>query len=113
MTDTGALIGAVFLIIGGGLLARAWSRWRWVATDATVISHNPATDMIAVSLGDPTRFGSVRRTGRGMPWPGMSLRVSHPPGDPTALRRHRPRFVDVAVGIAAVLIGLVALLIPE
>ena len=110
MTAMGFLIGVVFLIIGGGLLVRAWIRRRWVATDATVISHNPATDMLAVSLGDPIRFGSVRRSGRGLPWPGMRLRVSYPPGDPVMLRAHRPRGVDLVVGIAATVIGLVSLL---
>ena len=111
MTGVGALMGGVFLVIGGGLLLRAWSRWRWVATDALVISHNPATDMLAVTLGHPDRFGSVRRSGRGLPAPGMRLRVSHPPGDFAILRPHRPRIVDLVVGIAATVIGLVALLI--
>lgn len=106
----GALFGSIFLIIAAGLLLRAWIRWHWVATDAVVISHNPATDMIAVSLGDPTQFGSVRRTGRGLPSPGMRLRVAHPPNDRTMLRTHRPRGVDLVVGIAAAFIGVIALM---
>jgi len=112
VTAIGALIGGVFLVIGCGVLWRAWIRRGWVTEDALIISHNPITDLIAVSLGEPTRFASLPRTGRGLPSPGMRLRVTHPPGKPQGLRRHRNRAVDVAVGIAAVVMGIVALLSP-
>ncbi|MBR0656632.1 hypothetical protein [Plastoroseomonas arctica] len=110
MTLGTLLIGGAFLLAGVGGLWRARTRRSWVKEEAVVIAYSPAAGLVTVSLGEPKRFGSLRWSEDYTPSPGTRVRVTHPPGDPLALRWHIGPLEHVLAGITAAMGGIVVLI---